>query len=208
MKIIIDTDVCKRNNYDPALMLYLASLYADCKITPETFEKARNAPYLTFGKMYNPDLPFPRYVDLNETGEFVIERVIAMSDIGMTDEELKSLANTLRNLFPEGKRPGTSYTWRDSESCIIDRLRKFYMKYGKYTEEEIIQATKDYVASFNGNYTYMQLLKYFIWKNKVTGAELVEGRLVGEVEKQSQLAAWIEDKSRKQVVTDWDVKLV
>jgi hypothetical protein len=54
----------------------------------------------------------------------------------------------------------------------------------------------------------MQLLKYFIWKNKVTGEEVVRGRIVGEVEKQSQLAAWLEDKKEeKSVSVDWDVQL-
>jgi hypothetical protein len=53
----------------------------------------------------------------------------------------------------------------------------------------------------------MQLLKYFIWKNKVTGEEVVRGRIVGEVEKQSQLAAWIEDASEKKEIVDWDVEL-
>jgi hypothetical protein len=53
----------------------------------------------------------------------------------------------------------------------------------------------------------MQLLKYFIWKNKVTGEEVVRGRIVGEVERQSQLAAWIEDSEDKAVNNDWDVIL-
>jgi hypothetical protein len=85
-------------------------------------------------------------------------------------------------------------------------LKKFVLKYGNYSDEEIIAATKKYVDSFGGNYMYMQLLKYFIWKNKVSGAELIDGRLVGEVEKQSQLAAYIEDKETKPAV-DWDVEL-
>ena len=90
----------------------------------------------------------------------------------------------------------------------MDRLSKFFLKYGNnHTDEEIINATKRYVDSFNGNYQYMQLLKYFIWKNKVTGEEVVRGRIVGEVERQSQLAAWLEDKEEKSVNHDWDVAL-
>ena len=55
----------------------------------------------------------------------------------------------------------------------------------------------------------MQLLKYFIWKNKVTGEEMVGGRLVGEVEKQSQLAAYLEDTEEEVAVKqDWEVELV
>ena len=81
------------------------------------------------------------------------------------------------------------------------------MKYGDHTDKEIIDATKSYVNSFNGDYRYMQLLKYFIWKNKVTGGELVDGRMVGEVEKQSQLAAYLEDTEETQIATDWDTEL-
>jgi hypothetical protein len=53
----------------------------------------------------------------------------------------------------------------------------------------------------------MQLLKYFIWKNKVTGSELVDGRMVGEVERQSQLAAWLDDKEEVNKTADWDIEL-
>ena len=51
-------------------------------------------------------------------------------------------------------------------------------------------------------------MKYFIWKNKVTGEELVRGRIVGEVERQSQLAAYLQDNDEeKAIVADWDVEL-
>ena len=112
-------------------------------------------------------------------------------------------------MFPAGKKPGYAYTWRDSTSCIVDRLKKFFLKYGDYPDDDIIRVTKNYVDSFNGNYTYMQLLKYFIWKNKTTGTEMVNGRLVGEVERQSQLAAYLEDGEEETVAhNDWDVELV
>jgi hypothetical protein len=52
----------------------------------------------------------------------------------------------------------------------------------------------------------MQLLKYFIWKNKVTGEEVVRGRIVGEVERQSQLAAYLEDSPEKKN-NNWQVFL-
>ena len=49
----------------------------------------------------------------------------------------------------------------------------FFKKYGnKYTNEQIINATKKYVISFNGDYQYMQLLKYFILKTDNHTGEL------------------------------------
>ena len=207
MKIVLDTEVCKKEGKDVDLALYLISLLCGSKITQNTFEKARQQRLLTFSQMYDVRNPFPDYVTLTDTGEHIVESLMASSVNVASEERCTQLAEKLREIFPAGKKPGYAYTWRDSVSCIADRLKKFFMKYGEYTDEQVIEATKAYVASFNGNYTYMQLLKYFIWKNKVTGEEVVRGRIVGEVEKQSQLAAWIEDTPEKSTSADWDIAL-
>jgi len=207
MKIVLDTEVCKKEGKDVDVALYLISLLCGSKITVNTFEKARQQRLLMFEQMYDLRKPFPEYVSLNVTGEHIVESLMASSVNVSSEERCTQLAEKLREIFPAGKKPGYAYTWRDSVSCIADRLKKFFMKYGEYTDEQIIEATKAYVASFNGNYTYMQLLKYFIWKNKVTGEEVVRGRVVGEVERQSQLAAWIEDTPEKSTSADWDISL-
>ena len=207
MKIVLDTEVCKKEGKDADVILYLLSLLSGCKITIDTFEKARQQRLLLFEQMYDARKPFPEYVTLNVTGEHLVESVMASSSNIASEERCTQLAEKLREIFPAGKKPGYAYTWRDSVSCITDRLKKFFMKYGEYSDEQVIEATKAYVASFNGNYTYMQLLKYFIWKNKVTGEEVVRGRVIGEVERQSQLAAWIEDTPEKSTSADWDIAL-
>lgn len=210
MKIIIDTETCKKKGLDVDVALYLLSVLSGSTITVDTYEKARQEGYLNLAEPYSRDKPFPLHLSLSNTGEFVAEGIMAESNAGNTsNERYVKLANKLREIFPAGKKPGYAYTWRDSESCIVDRLKKFFLKYGDYPDDEIIKATKKYVDSFNGNYTYMQLLKYFIWKNKITGEEYVNGRMVGEVEKQSQLAAYLEDVEEDKVVThEWDVELV
>ena len=158
--------------------------------------------------MYDRRFPFPDYVSLTQTGEYVTERLMADSSTPIdSDERCNALADKLREIYPAGKKPGYAYTWRDSTSCIADRLKKFVLKYGDYPDEDIIRVTKEYVDSFNGTYTYMQLLNYFIWKNKVTGEEVVRGRIVGEVERQSQLAAYLQDTPDKKQSADWDVEL-
>ena len=207
MKIVLDTEVCKKEGKDADVIIYLLSLLSGCKITVDTFEKARQQRLLRFDQMYDPRKPFPEYVSLTDTGEHVVESLMAGSSNVASEERCTQLAEKLREIFPSGKKPGYAYTWRDSVSCIADRLKKFFMKYGEYSDEQVIEATKAYVSSFNGNYTYMQLLKYFIWKNKVTGEEVVRGRVIGEVERQSQLAAWIEDTPDKKVSADWDIEL-
>lgn len=207
MKIVLDTELCKKEGKDADTIIYLFSLFSGYPITVNTFEKARQQGMLKFSQMYDPRKPFPEYVSLTDTAEHVVESLMANSINVASEERCVKLAEKLREIFPSGKKPGYAYTWRDSVSCIADRLKKFFMKYGEYSDEQVIEATKAYVDSFNGNYTYMQLLKYFIWKNKVTGEEVVRGRIVGEVERQSQLAAWIEDTPDKKVSADWDVEL-
>lgn len=207
MKIIFDTETCKKEGKDVDTILYLLSLLSGSPITVNTFEKARQQRLLKFDRPYDRRFPFPGDISLTDTGVYVAESVMAESNTTSSGDRYTQLAEKLREIFPAGKKPGYAYTWRDSVSCIADRLKKFFMKYGEYTDEQVIEATKNYVASFNGNYTYMQLLKYFIWKNKVTGEEVVRGRIVGEVERQSQLAAWIEDTPDKKTSVDWDIRL-
>ena len=49
-------------------------------------------------------------------------------------------------------------------------MDKFFEKYGKdkdgnrWTDDQIVDAAKRYVQSFNGEYQFMRVLKYFLWK--------------------------------------------
>lgn len=87
------------------------------------------------------------------------------------EKDFLVLANKMRDLYPSGKKPGTNYSWKDSGIVIAQKLKTLVVKFDcSFTEEEALEATKKYVESFNGNYTYMQLLKYFILKtDKATG---------------------------------------
>ena len=208
MKIVLDTDLCKKKGEDAGLALYLLSLFSGCRITQQTFEEARKRGLLKFEQPYDKMALLPDYVTLSATGEYTAEKILAEHSAPADSEDRCTvLADKLREIFPSGKKPGYAYTWRDSTSCIADRLKKFFLKYGDYPDEDIIRVTKEYVDGFNGNYQYMQLLKYFIWKNKTTGEEVVRGRIVGEVEKQSQLAAYLDDTPDKKQTADWDVSL-
>lgn len=75
------------------------------------------------------------------------------------------LATTLRELFPEGRKGETPYYWRGSQAEIEKKLLLFKTKYPAVSNEDILQATKNYISAFGGNRTYMQLLKYFIEKD-------------------------------------------
>lgn len=75
------------------------------------------------------------------------------------------LVNTLREMYPEGKKTGTNQYWRDNVSNITKKLNQFYKDFGYFEDEKIIEATQKYLASFNGNNQLMRVLKYFILKN-------------------------------------------
>lgn len=82
-----------------------------------------------------------------------------------TNARFMALADKLRELFPEGRKDGTTYPWRDNTVTIAKKLKTLCDKFQcKFTDEEAIAATKRYVDSFHRNYRYMQLLKYFILK--------------------------------------------
>lgn len=105
------------------------------------------------------------------------------------DNDLNYLVGQLREIFPKGIKTGSA-AWRGNKREITLRLQKFFKIYDKYTDEELISATKKYVESFNGNYTYMRILKYFILKDEVKIDE--DGNRY--VEQVSELANFLENE--------------
>lgn len=105
---------------------------------------------------------------VSNTIKDIISTVIIDSDkavIGKEEDYLR-VAQKMRELFPQGRKEGTTYMWRDSNAVIAKKLKTLVVKYNfKFTEEEALEATKKYIESFNGNYRFMQLLKYFILKS-------------------------------------------
>lgn len=81
-------------------------------------------------------------------------------------DRFTSLAKAMQSIYPTGKKMGTNDYWRDSTKVIAQRLAMFFKKYGDKPDKEIINATRSYVESFNGEYQYMRLLKYFIYKKE------------------------------------------
>lgn len=112
-----------------------------------------------------------------------------------TDEQLIMLAKQMREIFPQRKmldrlgRP-TPYYYRCNTSEVVRKLKKFFTIFGNIPDSDIIDATKRYVASFQGDYTGMRLIKYFILKDDVKPSE--DG--TGHVEQISDLATFLENK--------------
>ncbi len=147
------------------------------------------------GKEYHEGKQHGFFV-LNHAKELIRKILIESESYTENEEEqLGNLAKALKEIFPKGaKIPG--HQWSEGIKLIIMRLKLFFKRYGRYTNEEIINATQAYVDSYNGNYTYMQTLKYFIFKD-------VKGES-GMVEPKSQLLTYIENYDNiEQLRCDW-----
>ena len=197
MKLTIDSEVCEKNGLtlNEFLVLYLTSSKVDINKEIESLVNKGVA---------SRDLFSEGNLIFGSKDKDLVTKIIVDSDKEVQDNtlRLKELAKALQELYPQGKKEGTQYYWRDSTNVIEKKLKSLVKKYGNcFTNEQAIAATKKYVDSFNGNYHFMQLLKYFISKNVVKG---------GEVEEQSQLLSYIENMNQadtQQLSIDWDVEL-
>lgn len=124
-----------------------------------------------------------REILVNKEGQYlvtqhwseVVDEILAVSSnrIKKTDEEIRALAEKMRELYPQGrmidKKTGqyTSYYFRCNISEVVKKLKTFFARYGNFPDEEILDATRRYVASFRGNYQQkgFRLIKYFIFKD-------------------------------------------
>lgn len=133
-------------------------------------------------------------------GNDIVDNI--MNEIKFPDLEdgLTDLAKSLKEIFPKGRKEGTYY-WSDGVILIKRRLRTFFKKYGNFDYEDIKEAARKYVASFNGQYKYMQLLKYFIFKESVGAG--------GDLEPKSELLNYLENNKEEQEYTnDWNANII
>ena len=71
----------------------------------------------------------------------------------------------MQDIFPQGCKSGTTYSWRDKTETVAQKLRALVViHHFSFTKEEALKATKEYVDSFSEDKEKMQLLKYFILK--------------------------------------------
>lgn len=190
MKFIIDTEKIDASGVSADVLMYLMALYLRSPITFETFNKLSMTNYIYYDDVKGG---LPSGVKLLEEGAEIIEEVFLSSELEKTESDkdrYTRLAETLIEMFPEGRKAGTTHYWRGNVKDISRRLKKFFKIYGDRTDDEIIKATKRYVESFNGNYQYMRVLKYFIWKDQKKMND--EGEIY--VDPTSELANILENK--------------
>lgn len=141
----------------------------------------------------------------------VLDEIICDSSgsIDRSDEELLELAKKMRDAYPQGKMKDrfgreTPYYYRCNNSEIVKKLKRFFTLFGNYSDEDIVDATRRYVAACHGDYNgKLRLIKYFILKDAVKKTE--DGNHVEQV---SDLLTFLENKeSEEEVVVnnsdDW-----
>ena len=191
------TDVaCRKHNL---LLSEGIALLAISTTTDDTYKSLVDKGLIT--KANGTMQSLNRKYSATEKGIVLADELVADSEknIVAKEDSIKELADKLRSIYPEGKMEGTSYYYRCNKADIIRKLKSFFRRYGEYTPEQIIEATQRYISSFNGNYTYLRLLKYFIWKDENKDGETLQV---------SQLADWIENKNETNANnTDWATTL-
>ena len=77
------------------------------------------------------------------------------------------LANALRELWPQGEKDG-KYPWRCNPSELSKRLAFVWedRKLGHYTIDQCTAVARKYLAQYEHNAKYMQILKYFVFKQQ------------------------------------------
>lgn len=163
MKLVFDEKACEKNGITLNELIALLVIHHDVDIGKELeslVSKGMISEFLADGKKN------VKYGIAGKGANAVNNSVIDSFDYTESeDNRLENLAKKLQEIYPTGRKEGTSYMWRGTVAELVRKLKVLQSKYKfKFTDEQAINATKAYVQSFNGNYRYMQLLKYFLLK--------------------------------------------
>lgn len=140
-------------------------------------------------KSYNEDNNTGYFIP-NE-GKLVLNEVLLDADkkvgVQYVKDRIDNLVPLLQDCYPKGKNNSNQY-WRGNKTDLKRRLQIFFKKYGdEYSDEQILKACKQYVQSFNGEYKFMRLLQYFIWKEEIKdGSRVPVSDLANYIENEGQ----------------------
>ena len=191
MKLTIDQTILENNNLtlEEFLVLFLSAKEVDIGDISQS---------LVAKGFADKDLFSSGKLVISDKVKDLISTISIDSDKNVSDKdsEFTELATELREIYPAGRKDGTTYMWRGTTAEVAKKLKTLVVKYGfVINKESVIKATKEYVNSFNGNYRYMQLLKYFILKSvkDADGNVDIKSELMSIIENSGQLDAQRED---------------
>ena len=186
MKYIIDEKVCEKHNLTITEVLCLLFLKScDGNYSDVVSKLIKEEKIIESNTLDSNNID---YLYLTPHWDDEVSSIILESDNSVPDKDrIENLVNKMRELFPKGMKIGNS-AWRGNVRELKLRMQKFFKMYGDYSDEAILKATKAYVDSFNGNYTYMRILKYFILKSEIKQHQNDLGEVISQVEDVSELA--------------------
>lgn len=181
MKITIDEKVCTKHKM--TIQEVLIALIMRMGKVPDTIENMLNREILVNTGEYQ----------VTQHWSDVLDEILCDSGGNIDDDRLLKLAEEIQKCYPQGfkrdERTGTKYYHKSNKVAIKQALKRFITNWGDASDEDIIDATKRYVASFRGNYNPpFQMANYFVCKdNRNKGGEL-----------QSSLATFLENKESEE----------
>lgn len=181
MKISIDKKVCEKNGLTVSETLALL-LVKSCDDIHGLIEEMKEKHMLVQDDLFKELLLSRKWNDI------LITVLLDSDDRKEDPKRINKLVEQLREIFPTGRKEGTTQYWRGNRKEIAQKLKTFFKLYGEHTDEQILDAAKKYVESFNGQYRHMRLLKYFLIKNERKETE--DGVKVVEI---SDMASYIEN---------------
>lgn len=198
MKITIDEKVCHKHKLSMEEVL-VALTIRTVKSVRKVKENLKNREVIV-NRGPNNDLLVTQH------WSEVLDEILADSSHieGIDDARLLNLAQQMRELYPKGKMKDrfgreTPYYFRCNNSEVVKALKRFITQRGNYSDEEILDATKRYVAANSrNNFSGMRLIKYFILKDEKKEDE--EGNL--KVIQVSDLETYLSNKESEEEVVE------
>lgn len=156
MKLTINEKACVKHKLTMDEVL-VALMYRQVKDFDKTYENLLNREILVCkeGKVF-----------VTQRWSKEIDEILCDStgNVTYSDADLVKIAEKMQAVYPKGKMFDNVHCFQSNKKEIANKLKKFFVEYGEYSEEEILDATKRYVASFMGNYRFMKALNNFVWK--------------------------------------------
>ena len=110
---------------------------------------------------------------VKERNAFMKGYIEAIEDENVVSTDFfKQVAAGLRQLWPPGEKiikGARRYPWRDSIPNIVKRLEFIWKErnfQNKYSVSDCLLVARKYLAQFESDTTYMQTLKYFVFKQE------------------------------------------
>lgn len=158
MKLSIDTNVLKKYQLSLGEFLVLLMSHYDINYI-DSYDLLVNKG-LADKNLFKEFCPI-----LSDNIKSLVAKILIESDDKVINcsIDIDELAIKLQALYPDGVKAGKTYTWRGDTDEIAFKLRTLIAKYDfSFTEEEAINAVKEYVDSFKAPYQYMHTLKNFL----------------------------------------------